>query len=607
MKKIAFLTLCLCAFLCHRAAAVHTNSWVQGHIHITLTDSIYHDSTNCTPKLMLRYQIIVDSSYVNDSIRFVDTATGALYLGPFANISGTSPWILNYTFNTWGSDDRSVPSTGGYFHSRSPLYKVTTPLDTLRYMSFNDSLWIVPCEYGTVSGSVYIDNNSNCVFDAGDVNLNAIPVEISDTVSTSVHVLNFNTTSYWSYITSVQKSWMTSYSVSMPSYYSFIFPMSSCFSGPYTFTTLPQTGVDFPLQCISNVDVQCYALSPDRVRLHTPFFLHPYVNNIGCDTVSGTMTLVKDSHVTYNASLSLFPADTVRGDTLIWRYSHLSNLSSGAYWNSFISNVHLTPDITVVVGDTLCFKVYTNIPAADINPTNNSYTICLPVRYSYDPNSKSVIPDGVDASGTFPAGTHALTYTINFQNTGTDDAYNVKIIDTLNSHLDPHSLKILGTSAKMTPKWLAPNIIEFDFTGIMLPDSNSNEPGSHGQVRFSIDLNAGIPPGTPINNTGYIYFDANPAVVTNTQHNVTSSPFALATVTTDGNLKIYPNPATEELVVENAGMGEVTVLNMNGVVQSRQHTTRDKTTIDISHLPPGIYMLKATDEQNSSVTKFTKY
>ncbi len=606
MKQIIYLAFCLSTFFTFRAAA-YSVTWSQGHIHVTVTDSMYQDSAYCIVTSAISYAVNIDSSYVNDSVQFVDTAYNRLLFGhAFVNTSGASPWIFTVR-NTTSGGEYLIPATGGYYHETDPFLKVTTPLDTLRYVAYEDSFWFVPCLWGTVSGRVYIDNNSNCVFDAGDLAVNSTMVSVIDTLFGSVPIMTCNMHFGSPYTAFVQVSWMTNYSVSLPSWFSFIFPMSSCYSGPYTFTTLPQTGVDFPLQCTSNIDVQCYALSPDHVRLRTPFLLHPYVTNIGCDTVSGKMTLVKDSRVTYNSSLSTFPADTVRGDTLIWNYFHLSNVSSGAYWNSFFSNVYLTPDTTLVSGDTLCFTIYTNIPSADINPSNNRYSICLPVRYSYDPNSKSVTPTAVDSIGTFPAGTHTLTYTINFQNTGTDYAYNVKIIDTLNSHLDAHSLKILGTSAPMLPKWLAPNVVEFDFNNIMLPDSGTNEPGSHGQVRFSVEMNSGVPAGTPVTNTGYIYFDTNPAISTNTTHNITSISAEVLGVSSSANIKIYPNPASDQLIVENAGVSDLTVLNMNGTALFTQHIANDKATLDISRFPPGLYILKSTGGKNPSVTKFTKF
>jgi len=316
------------------------------------------------------------------------------------------------------------------------------------------------------------------------------------------------------------------------------------------------------------------------------------------------MTVVKDSRAIYTPSLSVTPADTVRGDTLIWNYAHLSNISSGAYWNSFTSDVYLTPDPTVMAGDSLCFRIYTNIPPADINPLNNDYYVCLPVVYSFDPNSKDISPAGTGPAGALPPGTDSVVYTINFQNTGTAAAYDVKIIDTLDSHLDPATFKVLGASHNMMPRWLSANIIEFDFNNIMLPDSTTNEPGSHGQVRFGIHLRPGLAPGTAIKNTAYIYFDANPAVVTNTTSNVTAITTAIPVL--PRGIKVYPNPATDQLIVDGVGQGRLSVLSMTGSVLLNVPAVGDKTILDISKLPAGIYMLRTYSGSGVANIKFSK-
>lgn len=565
----------------------------------------------CEAATAIRYHITVDTSFLGDTLRIIDTIGSIMMFGtPRVNTTGASPWTFTTMTIYWGESENTVPPTGAILHIPLDPFKVTTRLDTLRYVTYNDSFWMRPCLYGNVTGRVYIDNNSNCIFDAGDVGLNGCYVYAYENLTSPM----MPTTTRLGYsnsggLYSIQalQSWMVNYTVSLPPAYAFIFPMSPCFTSVYSFTTLPQSGIDFPMHCTGNVDVQCYALSPDHVRLHTPFFMHPYVSNTGCDTMSGTMTLVKDSRIIYNAALSIHPADTVHGDTLIWVYTNLTNLSIGAYWNSFISDIYLTPDTTLVAGDTVCFRVYTNIPPADIDPTNNDYTICLPVVYSYDPNSKDVVPTGTGPLGILPPGSDSLFYTINFQNTGTAQAYEVKIIDTLDSHLDPHSLKILGTSHTMTPYWLAPNVVEFDYQGIMLPDSSANEPASHGQVRFKVKLNSGLPPGTQIKNKGYIYFDSNPAVLTNGTLNTTSFTTGTKPIITATGIKVYPNPATDQITIDDLNAGDIYILNMSGSMLISRHVVSNKTTIDISSLPSGVYMLKTLNDANTSTVKFTKY
>jgi len=603
MRKTLLVVVCLLTFLCAKA---QTYSYSSGSLHVTITDSLWHDSSDCSSSSLVRYYITIDSSFVGDSIQIVDTFAGSLFFNGHNDL-GVSPWTPG-VMDGMGHGDYGLP---GYVHFYYPVKKIVHGLDTIHAVVIHDSLEVTnPCEYGSVSGKVYIDNNSNCIPDSGDSYLNWVEVDIHQNLigpSGSYPWLTALGAGFDGiYSTYIQKSWMTDFIVTLPESYAFIFPFSSCYAGPVTLTSLPDSNINFPLQCTHNIDVQCAILSPGKARLHRPFYMQPYVSNTGCDTASGVLTFIKDSRVSYDSALSTNPAMTVSGDTLTWTYSGLSNLSSGAYWNSFFSDLYLTPDSTLVVGDTLCFRVYTGVLPADINAANNDYSVCLPVVYSYDPNEKDVVPKGSGPEG-FIGGDDTLTYTLHFQNTGSDVAENIHVIDTLDSHINASSLRILGTSQNMTPKWLAPNIVEFDYNGIYLPDSFSNEPASHGSVRFSVALNHGLPVGTQIKNTGYIYFDLNPAVVTNTTLNTIGAVSYVAPVVKHQDVKIYPNPATDNITVENLEGGTLSIVNVNGVVVLQQDIANNRTVIDVSRLADGVYFLKAVNKDNTATTKLIKY
>ncbi len=609
MRKLLLLAICILSFVGLKAQT-YTNTYTytspSGHLTIVDVVNIIHDSTMCSTSNSSQYTITVDSSFVGDTLNIVDTL-GAYLAYQGVNTAGASPWTFSVSLESGGGADFMTPGT--YYNYNPQTTKVVCRLDTVKYITTQDSLLITnPCNYGYISGNAYIDNNSNCVFDSGDIEMGPTDFNILDYVSSpAVMVPYYIGSTGGLYTYPVQQSWMTSVTVSLPAYYAFIFLNAPCAAGSYTLTTLPASGVDFPLMCTSNIDVECYAFSPASVRLHTPFYMQPFVNNTGCDTAAGTLTLVLDSRVTYDSAMSTYPADTVRGDTLIWNYHSLNNLAGGAYWNSFFSDLYLTPDSATAVGDTLCFRIYTNIPAADINPANNDYTICLPVVYSYDPNEKDVAPKGTGPQGYIPAGTDTLTYNVHFQNTGSDYADNITIIDTLDSHINASSFKVIGTSHNMTPQWLAPGIVQFNFNNIMLPDSGTNQAASQGEVRFSVVLNPGLAPGTHIKNTGYIYFDSNPAVVTNTTLNTIALETKIAPVNTSLPVKVYPNPATDHVTVENLDGGEISILNMNGSVVLKQNVTGNKTNIDVSGLADGVYILKTVNNTNTTTTKFTKY
>ena len=604
------LPLLLTAICLFSFSGLRAQTYTVGNLTVVVPPPVMiHDSTYCQSTCDAVYNITKSSSFVGDSIMIVDTFSGALVYNN-VNSTGVSPWTmtvpaLNTTYN-----DQAVPVGGGIMTFMGSVVKVVSGSDTIHYITNSYPFLVTnPCTYGDAFGSIYVDNNGDCILNSGDVPLAAHDIVGTSNLSGPVPVMA-NVGMGWGagagHVMTFQQSWMIDYTISLQPYFNFIFPNASCSPVSYTFSTLPQYNVDFPVIATTLVDVECWAGSPSNARPNRPFFMQPYVSNLGYDTISGTLTFIKDSRVAYDATLSTNPAMTVSGDTLTWSYTNLTCIAGGAYWNNFMSQIHLTPNSTVNIGDTLCFHVYTGVPSTDVNPSNNDYTICLPVVNSYDPNIKEVSPQGTGVQGYIPSSTPDLTYTIHFQNTGTAPAIDVSVIDTLDADVDATTLKILGTSHNMLPEWLAPNVVKFNFSGIYLADSFSNEPASHGYVRFRVNLHSGLPVGTQVKNTGYIYFDTNPAVITNTALNTIALPSSINTPTIANVVKVYPNPASDNIFVENLQDGNLTILNMSGSVIIDKNITNDKTEIDISRLPGGIYILKTVSKDGISTRKFVK-
>ncbi|MBC7774791.1 MAG: hypothetical protein H7246_05070, partial [Phycisphaerae bacterium] len=141
---------------------------------------------------------------------------------------------------------------------------------------------------------------------------------------------------------------------------------------------------------------------------------------------------------------------------------------------------------------------------------------CRQVIGSFDPNEKSALPTGVGNANLLPQN-RTILYTIDFQNTGTDTAFRVQLRDILDDHLDVTAFKPLMASHPYS--WeIRGNLLEVLFSPITLPDSNINEPASHGFFSFEIDQKPALPEGTIIENTANIVFDFNPPIVTNTVH-----------------------------------------------------------------------------------------
>lgn len=408
----------------------------------------------------------------------------------------------------------------------------------------------------------------------------------------------------------LQESWLVDYTVSLPPSYQFMFPNTACSPGIYNLSGLPQTGIDFSLQCTGDIDVSAQLGSVGAVRPNIPFMLFPGVHNVGCDSASGQLKLVLDQNVTYNPGLGFNPPNVVSGDTLIWDYFNLTNLASNGYWNSFLAGVQLTPGLNVNIGDTLCFQVITGVLANDINAADNQYAICLPVVNSYDPNDKTVVPQGVGASGDIPEGSTELTYTVRFQNTGTAPAFNVSIVDTLDADIIPGSLQILGNSHAMNPEWLAPNVVKFNFNNIMLADSFSNEPASHGYVRFKVLIDVALPIGTEIKNTAHIYFDTNPAIVTNTTLNTIATPTSIEEQQLVLGGGLYPNPAKDVLYLSGKLLSQpinsIKIFNVSGAEVMKINGRISGNALNVSGLESGIYFVELNTANELVNLKFVK-
>ncbi|WMX15991.1 DNRLRE domain-containing protein [Aureispira sp. CCB-E] len=233
---------------------------------------------------------------------------------------------------------------------------------------------------------------------------------------------------------------------------------------------------------------------------------------------------------------------------------------------------------------------------------------CAEVRSSYDPNDKRVIPAGVGAQHYVDQNI-MLDYKIRFQNTGNDTALNIVIKDTLSPYLDLSSIQIGASSHSYSFSIENGRALKFSFNNIMLPDSNVNEPLSHGFVKFKIKQLPNLPIGTVINNSASIYFDYNAPVLTNNTFLTIGDMNHILTVNTEEieketiNINIYPNPFGRSAVVYVQGYEGKEPINFElfnalgvrvQVVQTLDHNFEIKR----SNLPSGVYLYRATANQS---------
>ena len=154
-------------------------------------------------------------------------------------------------------------------------------------------------------------------------------------------------------------------------------------------------------------------------------------------------------------------------------------------------------------------------------------------------------------------------------------------------------------------------ILEWHFPNIMLPDSNANEPDSHGFIQYTITPKSTLAVGDVIENTAYIIFDFNEAVVTNT----TQTPvgiLALEEVRETAILTLFPNPNsgsfTLQLSQAKRGFAQVEVLNMLGqtVYTKKVAAAGGSFTeqVNLAKLPAGLYVVKVQQAGKSFTQRF---
>ncbi|MBL4703721.1 MAG: hypothetical protein JKY54_04320 [Flavobacteriales bacterium] len=216
------------------------------------------------------------------------------------------------------------------------------------------------------------------------------------------------------------------------------------------------------------------------------------INN-SCIATSAQLKMRYDTSILHLINLVPSPSQII-GDTMYWDVANL------IFDTSFVINLSGYVDSNAIVTTSTCFNLCITPTAGDVDSANNFRSFCRPIINSYDPNDKSVYPKGI-CTANYIESDQLLTYTIRFQNTGTADAININIIDSLNPYLDINTLKVVTQShSGLITEVYGDSVLNFVFNNINLPDSATNEPQSHGYVIYEIMPLAGLPNGTVIEN-----------------------------------------------------------------------------------------------------------
>ena len=222
---------------------------------------------------------------------------------------------------------------------------------------------------------------------------------------------------------------------------------------------------------------------------------------------------------------------------------------------------------------------------------------CQEVIGSYDPNDKYGYPEGYGDEQLLELG-QDLEYRIRFQNTGTDTAFKVVIEDVLSPHLDLSTLRPGAASHPYELDIFGSDTLVFTFNDILLPDSNVNEPLSHGFVKFRISQKDDNELGDIIENEAAIYFDFNDPIITNKTIHKLGEHFIMTSFREVQHPPVQhtlqPNPTAGTATLSLSGqipIGEMNIhfYDLTGRIEYTQALQTPVSNLQLDQLSTGIY------------------
>ncbi|WP_181368994.1 T9SS type A sorting domain-containing protein [Flavobacterium pallidum] len=355
---------------------------------------------------------------------------------------------------------------------------------------------------------------------------------------------------------------------------------------------------NFPVTYAPCTDVSIH-VSPSIPRPGLVYHNGIYYHNRGTMPVaSGTINFYADPVLTVSSVSTPGAVITPTGFT----YDFI-NLMPGE--TRFMAVYMLVPPIpTVSLGDQLTSTANIAIPETEITMANNTHSAVRTIVGSYDPNDKSESHGGKIVHAGFTADDY-LTYTIRFENTGTANAFKIRVADMLDEKLDETSVSMIASSHHYILDRVDNNL-EWRFDGINLPPSVENTDTGKGYIIFQVKPKPGYAIGDIIPNAAEIYFDFNPAIVTNTFETEFTAPLSVDDI--EGNmLSLYPNPVKDELTINGTKtIQEVGIYNLLGQKVLGQKIDAVSGSMDVSGLETGVYLVRVISAEAEKTIRIIK-
>jgi len=427
----------------------------------------------------------------------------------------------------------------------------------------------------SIGGNVFVDLDSNSVFDNQDFGLEGQIIELKNN-----NLLQYVSTDYNGNYSFNVDSGTYNISYSPDDYFS----LSS--TGLYNFFLPDDTTIsdlDFGVSPeFTKGDMSINLTSSDYVCSES---VQLWINlrNEGTETISGG--LIVELFVNQTSSINSVSSNgQVNGNIVSWNLpaDFEPHIYSGqeSFFNVIVNAPNQNMMGNVLIDSVRVTTLQTNL--IELDYSNNYNQIQNIVLCSFDPNDKNILP-----KKCFYNELDTIEYTIRFQNTGNYPATTVKIVDTLDiNKLDILTLEVVGVSHDYNWSLRSPSVLEVVFNNINLVDSSVSFSDSQGFFKYKILVRDTLDNFSSTSSPAYIYFDYNPPIITNAPE-LTFDPSVLDAYLQKNNISC-----------NGFNDGSIFVNILNGTPPFNINWNNGDTSLNILNLSPGYYNLTLTDSNN---------
>lgn len=353
-----------------------------------------------------------------------------------------------------------------------------------------------------------------------------------------------------------------------------------------------------PVSAINDLNISAYPLfGAPRPGFNT--FYRIVYRNVGTTQLTGSVTFnFNGSKLSFvNASL---PASSQTANSIFFDFEDLNPFEKRTIDLEF----NVFPPPTTNIDEVLTTSVSIEPITGDYTEEDNFFSFEEIVVGSYDPNDIMVLQgDQIVIEDAHKY----LNYIIRFQNTGTASAINVRVAHVLDDKLDWKSLQLESLSHSGTVKITDQTDVEFIFENINLPDSSTDEPGSHGYIAFKIKPKTDVAINDIISGVANIYFDFNPPIITNTVTTKIVESLGMNDLIFN-NLVLYPNPGKDIIqIASKIKIESIYVFDIKGRLLRSIKVSNNSYNLDIANLSTGIYFVEIISGGQKLVKKIAKH